>query len=141
MLEEAMIFDREYGVSQHVGNLAITHCFVFCRLRGNVVGQNLRFEREGFEQNAVATNFIDLIACERDPYDLFRPSRANLDCAVDEAETSTPNIARVSFQITSTTQHGNQFFARQLFPGFEDTRSCVESGAAGQITTRESRID
>src|SRR6185437_740144 len=141
MLEKATILDREDGVHQHFGNLTVTQYFPASRLRRNIVRQDLGFEPERFEQNTVATNFIDLVSRKRHAHDLFHSRRANLDRGTANAKTSTPNVAGVRFQVTGTSQDLNQFVLRQLLPSLEHERSCVKSGPTGQITTGESRID
>src|SRR5678816_2984325 len=100
MLEKAAIFDREYGVDQHRGNLTVTQYFAFPCLRRHIVRQDLRLEREGFEQNPLATDLVDLITRERDPYNLLRSSRPDLDCRIDKTKTSTPNVARICVDVT-----------------------------------------
>src|SRR6185503_470681 len=141
MLEEAPILDREYRVDQHLGNLRVTQYFTFSRFRRKIRGQNLRFELERLEQHAVATNLINLLSVKRHTHDLFRSGRPNLDCRIGNNKTATPNVARVCFEITSTTQCSHELFTRQLLAGFEHTRSRVEPGPAGQITSGKSRID
>src|SRR5215211_6963898 len=128
MLEEATVFDREYGMDQHFRNLAITHKFAFSGFQRQIAREDLGFERERIEQSTIATNFIDLITRKRHPHDLFRSRRPDLDCSVTDTKTSAPYIARIRIQVTSATQHCNELFARQLLSGLEHTRSGVQSG-------------
>src|SRR3569832_1425168 len=118
MLEKPPILDREYGVDQNFRNLLVTQDFASSRLRRNIVRQNLRFKLERFEQNAVATNLIDVIARKRHAHDLFRSSGPDLDGGIANTKTSTPNIARACFQVTGSAQHCNKHYAWQLLPGF-----------------------
>src|SRR5829696_4125185 len=141
MLKEAPVFNCEYGVDQHFGNLAITQYFAFSSFRGKIGRQDLRFERERIEQTVVVSNFGDLVSHKRNPHDLFRSRRPDLDCCVSNAKTSTPNLARVDFEIPRTTQRSNKLFARQLLAALNNARSGVQPGPAGQITIGKSRID
>src|SRR5215217_3520323 len=141
MFKETSIFDCEYRVDQRRRNLAKAQYFAFSGFGSHIGRQDLGFERERIEQSAITANLRDLIYSKRHAHDLFRSSGPDLKVCIDKTKTSTPNVARICFDITSTTQNYDKLFSRQLLPGLEHARSGVESGLAGQITTGESRID
>src|SRR3954452_14294413 len=105
MFEEAPIFDGEYCMDQRRRNLAEAQYFAFSGLGSHIGREDLRFERERVEQSTVATNLSDSISSKRHLHDLFRSSRPDLKIRIDNSKTSTPNVARICLDITSTTQH------------------------------------
>src|SRR4026209_2998840 len=111
MLKEAAVFDSEYGVDQHLRNLVITQYFAFSGFRRKIGGQDLGFELERIEQNAVTTNLSNLITRKRHMHNLLRSRGPDLDGCVDNNKTATPNVAGICFGITSTTQRRNELVA------------------------------
>src|ERR1041385_8503460 len=144
MLKETTIFDSEDRLDHPRRSLLLTQQLALATLRRDIVRQHLRFERKRLERDPVATQLRDLISGKTHTHELefllARAPRSNVDCRTCKRKAATPNVAGCRFEITSATQRRDEFLARQFLTRSQHARRRVESGPAGQITTRQPRV-